>query len=206
MNLKTFVKVGNISNLSDARYCAGFGVNMLGFNLNPDNKDAISVDTAKEIMGWIAGSEFVLEFGDQQSQSILPVLSDMQIDNCQVSDIDVANELVNEGKKVIFEYQISSEDELNELEDVISTLSKNTSLLVIDSTNSDLYIKIDSKLDSLGIEIDTLRAYHVNTDNLADIMDSSSFKGVALKGSYEEKPGFKDYDELADILELLEDE
>ena len=29
MPLKTFVKVGNITNLSDARYCAGMGVDML---------------------------------------------------------------------------------------------------------------------------------------------------------------------------------
>jgi phosphoribosylanthranilate isomerase len=31
MPLKTFVKVGCITNLSDARYCAGMGVDMLGF-------------------------------------------------------------------------------------------------------------------------------------------------------------------------------
>ncbi len=34
MALKTIVKVGNITNLSDARYCAVMGVDMLGFCLN----------------------------------------------------------------------------------------------------------------------------------------------------------------------------
>ena len=33
MSLQTFVKVGEITNLSDARYCAGMGVDLLGFNV-----------------------------------------------------------------------------------------------------------------------------------------------------------------------------
>lgn len=33
MALKTFVKISGVNNLSDARYCAGMGVNQLGFNI-----------------------------------------------------------------------------------------------------------------------------------------------------------------------------
>ena len=41
--LKTLIKVSNINNLSDARYCAGMGVEMLGFSM-----DELSIEKFKE--------------------------------------------------------------------------------------------------------------------------------------------------------------
>ena len=40
--------------------------------------------------------------------------------------------------------------------------------------------------------------------DLDSILRNASVKGIALKGSKEDNTGFKDYDELADILEELE--
>jgi phosphoribosylanthranilate isomerase len=48
MALKTKVKAGNITNLSDARYCAGMGVDWLGFPA-----DVVNPDTFKEITNWV---------------------------------------------------------------------------------------------------------------------------------------------------------
>ncbi|MFM1835376.1 MAG: hypothetical protein RJA04_63, partial [Bacteroidota bacterium] len=48
--LKTLVKVSAITNLSDARYCAGMGVDLLGFPLGK-----ISIDQFTEIRNWLAG-------------------------------------------------------------------------------------------------------------------------------------------------------
>ena len=53
--LKTFVIVGEISNLSDARYCAGMGVDVLGFNINPVEETCVAPETLNEISGWVAG-------------------------------------------------------------------------------------------------------------------------------------------------------
>ena len=37
MGLKTLVKVSEVNNLSDARYCAGMGVEMIGFSLDENH-------------------------------------------------------------------------------------------------------------------------------------------------------------------------
>jgi hypothetical protein len=42
-------------------------------------------------------------------------------------------------------------------------------------------------------------------EELQTHLDAASIKGVALDGSAEERPGFKDYTDLADILEFLDD-
>jgi phosphoribosylanthranilate isomerase len=56
MSLKTKVKAGNITNLSDARYCAGMGVDWLSF---PAEK--VNPVKFKEITDWVTGPQFVLE-------------------------------------------------------------------------------------------------------------------------------------------------
>ena len=48
MPLKTIVKVGSITNLSDARYCAGMGVEMLGFNVVAGHESFIDAKKYQE--------------------------------------------------------------------------------------------------------------------------------------------------------------
>ncbi len=55
------VLVRNISNLSEARYCAGMGVNFIAFNLNKENKNSISLAQALEIKNWLAGVAIGIE-------------------------------------------------------------------------------------------------------------------------------------------------
>ncbi len=38
MSLNTFVYIRDVDNLSDARYCAGMGVDMIGFRLDRSRK------------------------------------------------------------------------------------------------------------------------------------------------------------------------
>ena len=47
---------------------------------------------------------------------------------------------------------------------------------------------------------------NLQPDSVVSLMEKTQCKGIALKGSEEIKPGFKDYDELAEILEILEEE
>src|SRR5688572_15531110 len=61
MPLKTLVKVGNITNLSDARYCAGMGVDMLGFRVIEGQENFVAPKLFQEIRGWVAGPKVVAE-------------------------------------------------------------------------------------------------------------------------------------------------
>src|SRR6478736_3441572 len=61
MSLKTKVKVGNITNLSDARYCAGMGASWLGFPIKEADGSLLAPEKFIDITGWVSGPEFVLE-------------------------------------------------------------------------------------------------------------------------------------------------
>jgi phosphoribosylanthranilate isomerase len=59
-------------------------------------------------------------------------------------------------------------------------------------------------ITDLSKEYTVLLGYAVNKENACRIVEELQVGGISLAGSSEIRPGFKDYDELADILETLE--
>ncbi|MEP2024294.1 MAG: hypothetical protein ABJH98_07515 [Reichenbachiella sp.] len=200
MKLKTFVKVGSITNLSDARFCAGFGVDLLGFDLNPNSENYIPIDQANEIMGWVAGPMFVAEFGDMNAAEILNLQGENNFPLVQVDQIEVANELKSNNQSIILQVKIESEHDLKKLSEAIAS---EFAYVIVSCERPQLIPSIEDIL-ATGSESPLIKAYDVELSQLDHIVQVQPFSGIELKGSQEEKPGFKEYDELADILEALE--
>ncbi|RJE74798.1 hypothetical protein [Reichenbachiella sp. MSK19-1] len=201
MNLKSFVKVGNISNLSDARYCAGFGVDMIGFNLDPQNDNPVALETAQEIMGWVAGVDLVMEYGNLPLAQIRETHQNIGTGYLQVNSVEVAQALATD-TKVILKIHIDDANDLTAFTSEADGLPEDIAYLLIDCQDESLYLDIDQAISELELTIPTLKAFDVTADNV--LAKPAFYHGIALSGSHEEKPGFKDYDELADILEVLE--
>lgn len=202
MNLKTFVKVGSITNLSDARFCAGFGVDLLGFDINPTSENYISIDQANEIMGWVAGPAFVAELGDMRVDDIVKVQEENKFPYVQVDDMETADALLSKGFQVILHILIGSRSDL----DILAHATHKTvaySYIIVSCTAPELIPDIENQL-SEDITIPLIKSYDVELSQLDHIIQVQPFSGIELKGSQEDKPGFKEYDELADILEALE--
>ena len=70
MALKVPVKVSGVSNLSDARYCAGMGVHWLGFSIKPDSPNYCSPEQFQEIASWVEGVSHVAEAHDMSIEAI----------------------------------------------------------------------------------------------------------------------------------------
>ena len=77
MALRTFVKVSTISNLSDARYCAGMGVDLLGFCTIEEQDDYMHPARFQEIRGWVTGPKIVAEvYGLKDAGQLQRILDD----------------------------------------------------------------------------------------------------------------------------------
>jgi phosphoribosylanthranilate isomerase len=196
MSLKTFVKVGHISNLSDARYCAGMGVNLIGFNF--DGEDSLSLETFREISGWLSGVEYVAEFSGTNTEGMISLLKDSEIDYVQVSDPILISPLTHY-KPVILTCDIHK---LSSLPDTLDI-----DYLIIEGNESYPFThNIRELINSLGRCHKILLSTGIAPDNVETIQEELTIHGIAMKGSNEIRPGYKDYDELADILEILEEE
>ncbi|MGK7390240.1 MAG: phosphoribosylanthranilate isomerase [Candidatus Cyclobacteriaceae bacterium M2_1C_046] len=188
MALKTTVKV-TINNLSDARYCAGMGVDLIGFSTNPDDPFYLSPENFKEISEWLSGVEYVAETSvDNLSKQ------DYDVNYIQITDIALAeaypdHRILLEGRPEEFEHLKEEIKALDNLAYLVLNIDhdKDSIPLILKSFEGiPLLLGYDLSLDEVK--------EHINTD----------IEGVALKGSDEDRPGLKDYDELADILEGLE--
>lgn len=202
MQLKTFVKVGNITNLSDARYCAGMGVDVLGFKLEED-ATSVSSQLFEEISGWLSGTAFAGEFINSDAQTIRKKATDLKLEYVQVNDIQLANELSNDFK-VIYQLDIETEKEVQELSEKLSKLEESVQYALIDTSEKNLEDLLAESLQKTSSSVPILKAFDVDESNVLKSLETTAIAGIALYGSNEIRPGFKDYDELADILETLE--
>ncbi len=199
MSLKYFVHVSSISNLSDARYCSGMMVDSLGYNLDENSNNILSIDSVKEISQWVNGVKFIAEFYNSSEEHINKILENEIFDAIQLNiENKIKNINFNDSKVLIL---ISNPNEINE--NTNKFLDENfpkTETLIIDNLSSE-------SINNLGY-LDRKYMLIINPyediSSLISKLEKKNF-GLLLKGSSEIRPGLKDYDSLSEFLESIDD-
>lgn len=187
MPLKTVVKVGNISNLSDARYCAGMGVDMLGFSVVAGNPDFVLPKLFQEIRGWVSGPRFVAQIYGLPSHETLPeIIQNYAPDYFELDAQAFRRYATHLSLPCIVAVTREELAGLRNNDNIAYFLVDETALSP-DDHGSALLLKVDSAA------------------GLPEKLTQHKITGVALNGSPEIRPGFKDYSELSEILELLDE-
>ena len=201
MSLKTIVKISSVNNLSDARYCAGMGVEMIGFCLDQDKKEYIEPAKIKEIIGWVAGIKIVGEFGKGNSSEEMNLLStELGLDYIQVEMHDDLKDKIDAVKKpVIVAVDVMSPQLIN----ILSIQNNQIEYFLIHSDKESLEEKELGLLEKMPSG-KMLIGFGLNNENILPIIEKVKPAGISLKGSKEISPGLKSFDELSDILERLE--
>ena len=206
MALKTTVLVNGINNLSDARYCAGMGADLMGFKVDPHTTDHLSEEAFKEITGWVAGIKFVGEFDEASAAEINEKAFNLNLDYIQLNKTYLLDEIRKIEKPVIQKVYINKdtiETELTEIldlykDDVAYFLVYSNDFTTIDETNTRF-------LTDLANIYKIIIGFGVEKANLENVLVQINPAGLGLQGSDEIKPGLKTYDELEEIFEALED-
>jgi phosphoribosylanthranilate isomerase len=195
MALSTIVKMSSINNLSDARYCAGMGVDLMGFCIDPSKPDFLTPLQFKEITGWLAGVKMVAETGNVPLTEIKETLKDYRFDYIEVGNKEEMEALSEFGKHFIYKVEdIHHLPSLPEHSDIHYYLLKGKEL----DSNALKALKEFSKKHSV------ILGFGINKKNVKDLLSKTHIKGIELKGGSEISPGLRDFDDLADILEILE--
>src|SRR5688572_20824571 len=185
MPLKTVVKVSNISNLSDARYCSGMGVDMLGFSVVEGQPHYISPKLFQEIRGWISGPKVVAQIYGLTSSSHLWDI----IQNYAPEYLELSSAAYFELKSALNLPCIVDGDE-----QTISNISERDNIKYIQLSDPDII-----KGSTYPILLK-----NVSADDLLKKIADKRIAGISLSGNAEIRPGFKNYEDLAEILELLD--
>jgi phosphoribosylanthranilate isomerase len=189
--LKTRVKVGNISNLSDARYCAGMGVDMLGYAVVPGEDGYVPEALYQDMRGWISGPATVAElYGITPELDLARILEGYLPDFVEVfaSDLRLLENLEDP------EITVAARD-IHDV-DIIRSSQQRIRYVIVGHENMDLITRLRPDFEVL-LAVDP-------TKEVSPILEEWDISGIALRGTAEERPGFKDYDSIARVLEELE--
>ena len=203
MALRTFVKINGITNLSDARYCSGMYVNLLGFCLDKTSDKFIQPDQFSEITGWLSGVQFVGEFSHQSQPEILEILKEYpSITWIEYDRIEELQELVGKGYSLIYKMNL---EEVKHIEpEVAHKLSESGILFHVLSKDNELSADDLEVVKKLAANCKVILGAGITTENVLHLIEECSLNGISLSGGDEIKPGLRDFDQMAEILEKLE--
>ncbi len=201
MALQTLVKISGITNLTDARYCAGMGVEMVGFGIDDSANDFIGFQKIQDIIQWLSGVQLVGEITNQNIESVSEYGFDfLETANLQLID----NQANNKGNssKVILKIVITQEN-LAELSYILEKYHTKVSYFLLESA-----LQFDNHITNIlknhCVKYPILLGFGISQSTITHILDTIKPAGIALKGGIEISPGLKDMDELAEILEMIE--
>ncbi len=190
MELKVIVKVSKITNLSDARYCAGMGVHMLGFTVVNGREGYVSPADFQEMRGWFAGPGVVAEiYGLTQPEVLQNIMESYRPDFLEGS-LKELELLRSPGVPFL----------LNVADYPASFVAQHAGC-----SGTPAYL-ISQVTDAAALQ--DLSQHAPVLLQLPDAKAESYLNlpvaGFVLSGTDEERPGLKNYDNLSNILELLE--
>ncbi len=195
--LKTLVKVSAITNLSDARYCAGMGVDLLGFPLGK-----ISIDQFTEIRNWLAGVQIVGEFSTHDAAEIKAKVEEYKPD---VLEIDTKVNLVaiqDISIPKILRVNIDTDN----LPAVFAASAPYVSHFLLVGEGPDSLHGMEGSVEIWSAQYPIILGLEIPEDDLEEWIEQSSIKGIGLMSGEEDRPGFRDFTDLMNILEKLETE
>lgn len=205
MALRTFVKISQVNNLSDARYCAGMGVAMLGFNLEPGTVHYVEPEKFRELSEWVAGVSFAAEFSSASPDTIIRLLPEYPVDYLQIDKPEHLPALQHLNLPLILRIPVQANSTPEEIAATMAAHQELADFFLLESTNQlGISNHLANKLLSLGTSFKIVADLGFKADGIQDLLARHAIKGIALKGGEEIRAGYKDFEELADILEALE--
>ncbi len=203
--LKTFVKISAITNLSDARYCAGMGVDMLGFVMDADAPDYVDPKRFAEMRQWVAGVPIVGETGSTDPETIETLLDTYQPDALQVDESVLLPYLATFGKPLLLRIDLTHST-LEQLAAVCATAHEHVAYFLLDS-RAPLHLddELKAALQQLARSYPILLGAGIVADTVLDLLAELPVRGIALRGGDEDRPGSRDFGALMDVLEVMSD-
>lgn len=209
MMLKFPVKASQITNLTDARYFAARAVEWIGFNLDPGTENAVSPQEVSAIKEWVEGPSIVAEFGLQSSDEIKSIVDYLEVDAVQISMFSDTKAIRESLSIPIFKEVVVEEASLQGLAAMLQEQATMVDYFIIDLAKNNIELNQLSKtaidlLQALCADYQVLINFNASAETLKLFLEQVEPYGLVLLGGEEEKVGYKSFDELDEILDLLE--
>lgn len=193
MALRTTVLVSGVSNLHDARYCAGMGVAMIACPIGPEQAGALDAKKFAEIGGWLSGVELLGEIAGQVPEN----LSDFQV-GALLTDSPMA---LSDQPEHILKIQLDELADRAQAEAMMERYQTSARYFLLESGKP---WEMLPELRKWAAKFPILVGAHISDDTVVALLESVKPAGIALHPGQEIKTGLNDFGTLSEILEALE--
>jgi phosphoribosylanthranilate isomerase len=204
--LRTTVKINTVTNLSDARYCAGMGAEFLGFSIDPDSLQYVEPKKAREIADWLMGVQIVAETRSSNVENLLEIIDKYAPDLVQTNQAAWLPWLKSElGKPLIL--SIEASQDADSIAELMHQNAQYVQYFLLESAH-DLALDGDwpDFLHQLAAQYPILLGFGIDASKILDLLTDLPLSGIALNGSTEIRPGYSEFGNLMDVLEALEED
>ncbi len=211
MTLITNLKFGEVTNLSDARFAAGSQAKFLGFSLDPENENYIEPQDLQEITSWIEGVGLVGEFGKQDFEEISQAIQDFNLDYVQLNESTNFFSLSKLKAQIIQNLDLGAFRDREELEYYIEDSYRNITYYmfsIYDEEEFEQFLNnpnFTKKVKDFTFDLNVILNFPFNAENIVDLTNQFKPFAINIYAGGEERPGYKDFDELIEMVESLDE-
>jgi len=191
--LKKKVIASSINNLTDARYFAGWMVDAFVFSIDSSSPNFLSPQEIGTFQSWVEGPEYYLEVPNDLYSDVEKQLVDL---NCQGICIPFAERALVANLDLPVLYKLQEE----EISEFLSLGLTDKAIVSTSMSVSEISKQLQESQCSCEVFYD-IQGQEISEEELIE----SAMTGFMVHGSPEEKVGFKSYDELDEIFEVLQD-
>jgi phosphoribosylanthranilate isomerase len=202
-----------VQHLTDARYFAAQGVDIIGLNIEKGNKEALTPEQFKEIKNWLAGVEVSAELGSfTQIEAAQELLKNIEVKNVTLPYIVPPVGLKDDGsdyhiihKLIIQPHVTSGWGAMREMAKFYKDLTKSDVFFIDLSAFGDfiLDMNIINELKFTNSQFNCYFMFDMPNTNLKRILNRLPLYGLGVRGEAEEKLGVKSFDQLNDFFDML---
>lgn len=212
--LKTKIKASNISNLTDARYYAAWYVDWLGFDLR-SAENTLSLTEVKAIKEWIEGPVIVGEIDLLDFDKAKEIINFLELEAIQVGMYTPIAQLQSlQDYTIIKEIVIEPDMQASTLETHLAEYFDVVSYFLLDFEKNGIDWQQIKAGNSFSVEFlkaicerqEILLSINHQSAEIEEILERIQPHGLSIKGGIEEKVGYKSFDEVDEIFEILEEE
>lgn len=210
--LRTKVKAGSVTNLTDARYFAAWEVEWLGFSFDSSSDAYIRPEAVQAIKEWVDGVKIVGEFPLLPAGEILEAAGLLELEAVQISmftDIETLQLLHAYEAPALLEIILETpaglaaaagqmKEQAHWVEAFILNLDKNG------IGWEALGAEAREQLKALCRQFRIILSMDFNAGILEEVLGFLQPYGINIRGGEEEKVGFKSFDELDELFEALQ--
>ena len=203
------LKICGITSLADARFCAGKGVDYLGFIQHHLSPRYLDPRHAKQIIEWIHGPETVGVFVNVDAETVNRTSETAGFDVVQLHGDESPAYCRRITLPVFKAISIQPKDTIRSLSRILIAYENCVDAFLLDTWHPELSGGTGTSFDwsiaqSLSIDFRIILAGGLNPTNVHEAINTASPWGIDVSSGVEDAPGIKNFDLINQFIESTE--